>query len=281
MESRESAESIRREDYYQHIDMGFLNRRLCLSALPTPIRELYLRNAMPGSDHFTVLANDHLLVRVLLDLCDELKAPTLLAALAQDEPRLLFRSTERLAPCPDIYDAPRVRHAVRLGLDFGKPVEIAYHTEHLVSSTGKMTLSEGSDRGYVQAIVGLLHNRDDTFEIEPLVIGAPTLDHPRNQGSYMLAWAGQDYGELLPEDIEQFEKMADVRVEEAREWMDVMSSLPEAFVKDAIATLLAEPWKKDWGGEANDHFSANVSVAGCAARPWGTCQPLSPVFGRD
>jgi hypothetical protein len=262
MANGETEESVRREDYYQHIDMGFLNRRLCLSALPPDVRTLYQRDMKPGEDHFTVLANDHRLVTILLDLCDALKAPTLLEALARGAPRSLFRSTERLAPCPEIYEAARARHAVRCDVDFGKPVEIAYHTEHLVSSTGKMTLAEGADRGYVQAMVGLLHDRGDRFEIEPLVVGAPTLEHPRNQGSQMLAWMGRDYGELLPEDIEQFTKMETVEVVGADQWMDTMSKLPEARVKEAFAHLLADPSKKDWGGESNDHFSANVSVAG-------------------
>jgi hypothetical protein len=41
-----------------------------------------------------------------------------------------------------------------------------------------------------------------------------------------------------------------------------MQKVPEAHVKAAIAQLLSEPTKKDWGGEENDHFSSNVTVAG-------------------
>jgi hypothetical protein len=33
-------------------------------------------------------------------------------------------------------------------------------------------------------------------------------------------------------------------------------------VKECFAALLNEPTKKDWGGEQNDHFSANVTLAG-------------------
>ena len=253
---------VRREDYYQHIDMGFLNRRLCLSSLPPAARAHFAERSQTGTDHFTVLNNDHLLVTILLDVCDVLHVPTLFEALARGKPRQLFRSTERLAPCPDIYTAPRVSHGVVLDIDFGKPVVIAYHTTHLVSETGKMTLSEGADGGFVESIVGMLHDFGDRFEIEPLVIGAPSLDHPRNEGDSTLAFMGLDYGEILPEDIDQFAKMRDVVVASASEWMAVMEKLPEAKVKAAFAHLLAEPTKKDWGGEANDHFSSNVTLDG-------------------
>jgi hypothetical protein len=146
-------------------------------------------------------------------------------------------------------------------MDFGKPVTIAYHTEHLVSATGKMTLSGGANAGFVESMVGLLHDRTDRYEIEPIVIGAPTLEHPRNAGDG-LAWFGREYGELLPEDIDQFADMLGVTVGGADEWIAVMSNLPEERVKIAFATLLKEPWKKDWGGETNDHFSSSVSLNG-------------------
>lgn len=61
MALKDSAALVRREDYYQHIDMGFLNRRLCLSALPPEVREVYVHDARPGTDHLTVHGNDHLI----------------------------------------------------------------------------------------------------------------------------------------------------------------------------------------------------------------------------
>ena len=211
----------------------------------------------------TVLSNDHLLVTLLLDVCEALEVPPLLTALDLARPRHLFRSTERLAPCPDIYDAPRVCHAVELDFDFGKPVYIAYHTSHLVSDTGKMVLEQGAAEGYVNSIVGLLHSRTDRFEIEPLVIGSPWLDHYRNADyGQDLMWYGHEFGEILPEDIEQFSRMTEVNATSADEWMSVMRSIPEEEVKAAITSLLAEPTKKDWGGELDDHFSANVTVRG-------------------
>lgn len=164
---------VRQEEYFHHIDMGFLNRRLCLSALPRDVRSNYIHHAKPGSDHMTVLGNDHLLVTMLLDVCDALGAPTLSEALGTSRSKCMFRSTERLAPCPGVYSEPRVTQDVVIELEVGRPVQVAYHTEHIVSSTGRMTLSKGSDGNYVHSIVGLLHEKGERFEIEPLVMGAP------------------------------------------------------------------------------------------------------------
>ena len=256
-------QELRAEDKFHHIDMGFLNRRLCITALLPEARQHFIEHQRPGNDHMTVLANDHLLVTALLDCCEALDAPTLFEALALGRPRHLFRSTERLEPCPEIYDADRVSHTVELDLDFWKPVVIAYHTRHIVSSTGKMVLARGSREDYGSSIVGLLHDRHDQFEIEPLVIGSPWFDHPRNgQDAAALMLLGCSFGEILPEDIDQFSRMRDVEVGSADEWMDAIRAVQEAAVKEAIATLLSEPSKKDWGGESDDHFSGNVSVRG-------------------
>ena len=111
--------------------------------------------------------------------------------------------------------------------------------------------------------MGLLHDRDDRFEIEPLVIGQPWFEHPRNgKDAPALMWLGRSFGEIFPEDIDQFSNMRDVEVGSTDEWMAAMRDVPEAVVKKAIASLLSEPTKKDWGGESDDHFSGNVSVRG-------------------
>ena len=104
---------------------------------------------------------------------------------------------------------------MELDIDFGKPVVIAYHTSHIVSETGKMVLAQGACEGYLNSIVGLLHDRQYWFEIEPLVIGAPWFDHPRNGKDGRLMFLGVSFGEILPEDIDQFAKMRDVHVTSA------------------------------------------------------------------
>ena len=254
---------LRGKDEFHHIDMGFLNRRLCIGALSPTARRFFNHHQRPGTDHMTVLTNDHLLVTALLDSCEEFDTPTLLEALSLGKPTQMFRSTERLAPCPEIYHAMRVCHAVELDLEFGKPVFIEYHTSHMVSQTGKMILQQGAPMDRVNSIVGSLHESQDLFKIEPLVIGQPWFEHPRNGNDSMtLMCFGRDFGEVLPEDIDQFSRMKEVNVKSAEEWMNIMKSLPEKRIKEAIAHLLCEPTKKDWGGENDDHFSASIMVHG-------------------
>ena len=85
--------------------------------------------------------------------------------------------------------------------------------------------------GVEKIIEGLLHDRNDRFEIEPLVIGQPWFEHPRNgNDAAALMWLGRSFGEILPEDIDQFSKMRDVEVGSADEWMAAMRAVPEAAV---------------------------------------------------
>jgi hypothetical protein len=198
---------------------------------------------------------------MLIDVCAEIKVPTLAEALTFGKPRHLFMSIERLEPCPDIYETKRAEHTVHLDFDYGKPVNIVYHTSHIVSDTGRMSLADGYRKGYRHAIVGLLNDKGISFEIEPIVIGAPWLDHPRNKDGAVAMWLGYDYGEILPEDIAEFARMKESVVASADEWMSVMEKIPEEYIKKSIAGLLNEPTKNDWGGEENDHYSANVTVA--------------------
>src|SRR3546814_329426 len=48
-------------DYFSHIDMGFLNRRLAISALGL-VRDNFITKQRPGSDHMTPPSNYHLLL---------------------------------------------------------------------------------------------------------------------------------------------------------------------------------------------------------------------------
>ena len=263
MSVHDITQELRSKDKFHHIDMGFLNQRRCLLALPDDVRTNYLEGYRPEVNHVATLANNHKLVTLLLDYFEKLGTPTLLEAIKLGKSGCLFRSTERLAPCPEIYDAPRVCHAVQLDVDFGKPVLVAYHTSHLVSETGKMVLAMGEPEGYVNSMVGLLHDKNNRFEVEPFIIGAPWFDHPRNgEDGEKLMFHGKSFGEIQPEDIDQFSRMSEVDVASAQEWLEAMQQWSEEDIKKAFAGLLCEPTKKDWGGEANDHFSGNVLVSG-------------------
>ena len=76
------APALRTKDVFHHVDPGFVNRRLCMTALPRDVRAWCLDHVKPGDDHFVTLRNDHLLVTVLFDVCDRLKVPTLVEILS-------------------------------------------------------------------------------------------------------------------------------------------------------------------------------------------------------
>lgn len=256
-------ERLRTKPEFHHVDPGFINQRLCINALHPQARDWFLERKRPEDDHAARLANAHWLVTALLDSCESLGVPTLQGALRSGQPRHLFRSTERLAPCPNVYTDDRVSHAVLLDVDFGKPVNIAYHTSHLVSETGKMVLAKGPGDGHTNSIVGLLHDRSAAYEVEPFLIGAPWFEHPRNgDDGDTLVWHGYSFGEILPDDIDQFARMKHIHVDQAGDWMDALRELPEDEVKRAFVALFKEPPKKDWGGEQYDHYTANISIAG-------------------
>ncbi len=56
-----------------------------------------------------------------------------------------------------------------------------------------MTLAKGHKGGHREALIGLLHDRSDQYEIEPIVMGAPWLDHPRNAGFTDLMWSAFEH----------------------------------------------------------------------------------------
>lgn len=264
-QSRTSAipNHLRCEDTFHHIDAGFVNERLCLTAIPPEAREWVMNNSRRVVTPLDETYNRHMLVTALLDCCEAYGAPTLLEAINAHQHIGVFRSTERLANCPEIYEAARVKHDVVLDVEPPKPMRIAYHTRHLVSDTGKMVLERGHTHGYVNSIVGRLHDRGPEFEIEPLIIGAPWFEHFRNhdpEGSLM--WLGREFGEILPEDIQQFERLTNVPPPALNLWEPVMRHQSEEKIKRAFCELLGEPPKKDWSGEPNDHFSGNLTVRG-------------------
>ena len=67
----------------------------------------------------------------------------------------------------------------------------------------------------------------------------------RGQRSANVVWV-QFWGDSAGRYTPVFE-MRDVDVKNADEWMSAMKELPETKVKEAFASLLSEPTKKDWG----------------------------------
>ena len=234
-----------------------------MAHLPQPYREKYRQRLVPGDNKITELANDRLVVDMLVDIYRHVDTPALRNVLGQTG-QTLFLATEVLPPCKDVFEVSRVNYRVGLNTNFGKPLNLAYHTEHIVTTTGRERLAKGA----LQAILGVCHDYPDRFEIEPLIIGTPLLNHPRNGSErardyLMFSPYSPSYGEILPEDIDEFREMKNVTVNNVDTWAEVMRHVREEELKKAFATRLSEPTKKT--GAANPTIISRVTCTSTIA----------------
>jgi hypothetical protein len=254
----------RAEFPYHHIDPGFINVRKCLSAFgPALVREFDALKK-PGSDHWDSLYNNHLLVNLCLAHAARLQAQPLGVVIQSAKIGDLFCSTETLAGAgDDVYEKDtRVKNRVVLPYE-DRDVYLEFGTDHFVASTGKL---EQVDEQIV-SIIGQVRNVSE-FEIvlNPLIMGAPSLDHPFNKNVNIdparLAWEGFEWYEILPEDVDEFAKAKDVAEPTSEEWTEYMKNHPEANTKRKLCEILGDIPKADWGGEQHDHFSASLHLQG-------------------
>lgn len=250
---------------YHHIDPGFINERLCFSTFGIKFHKLYEERRKPGNDHMEVLYNHHLLVDMVLILCRNYETPTLVEVVQNPVPGKCFCSTEKsMGVGGSVYGkGKRVQSRIRLPFRCTKKVVLSFGTEHFVADTGKMEMSDE----HVVSIVGVIREvKKDEIVVYPLIIGAPSFDHPKNQDlgvdPMQLLWGGWDLYQLVPEDIEEFSKLTDIKMSNQKEWLAVMKDLSEDDVKSKICNILGDSSKKDWGGENNDHFTTKISIDG-------------------
>ena len=243
-----------------HIDMGFVNHRRIFTTFGAQFHAYYESRRKQADDHLTRLWNDHLLVTYALDLCRQRKVPTLGELLHAPRVGALFCSTEEFLPCPDVYDKERAVSTLNLSFESEWVVEVHYSTKHICADTGRMVLA----KGHKESILAGVHEiRGNVLVVHPLVIGAPSFDHPRNEALGLdLMFHGWYWYEIHPEDIDEFNKIEGTPVPPLEDWQPVMSSIPETDVKAAIAKLLNDVTQKDWGGEINDHFASAVHLSG-------------------
>ncbi|MHB8388802.1 MAG: hypothetical protein ACYDBH_04365 [Acidobacteriaceae bacterium] len=243
-----------------HVDMGFINHRRILTTFGPGFHHHFEQKRSKGDDHFTRLWNDHLLATYTLSACQQSGVRTLGEILSGPKVGELFCSTEEFLPCPDVYEKTRVVSTLKLPFETDWTVEIEYSTSHICADTGRMVLAEGHKETVVAGIHAIEGNK---ITAHPLIIGAPSFDHPLNQDLGLdLTWYGWEWYEIHPEDIDEFRGLKDVAIPEAEEWMVTMKAIPEADVKRAICHLLGDPSKKDWGGELNDHFASSAHLSG-------------------
>jgi hypothetical protein len=99
------------------------------------------------------------------------------------------------------------------------------------------------------SIVGQVREiRDSEIVLAPLIMGAPSLVHPRNENSGISmatrAFHGFDFYETPAEAIGEFAKLKHIDVQTTEEWMECMRMVSEDRVISAFAELLKEPTQK-------------------------------------
>jgi hypothetical protein len=243
-----------------HIDPGFINHRLIFSTLGHEFREFYEGRRIKADDHWSRLWNDHFLVTCLLSACHNSGDVTLGEVLQSPLLDFLFCSTEQLGPAPGVYEEQRVTSPVLLPYESDWDVVLSYSTRHIWSDTGRMELRDGAK---VTVVAGIRNIVGKQIVAYPLVMGAPSFDHPANEGLGLdLMWYGWEWFELFPEDIDEFSRISEIKSPMPEEWQPAMANILEKYVKQVICELLNDIPAKDWGGELNDHFSSSVHLSG-------------------
>lgn len=243
-----------------HIDAGFINRRKCLSVFGRKYADLYEKHKHQGNDHMSVLSNDHLLISLALDLCSVHNIPSLSELVSHPHEHQLFCSTEQVLGCGDmVYEKERVSNVVKPPFETSYKILMEYHTSHIYAATQRMLLSDG----HKMSLVGEVFKVEDTkIIIHPLIIGAPTYDHPNNRGlSFDYTCDGWSQYKIYAHDVDQFSRCKDIDISND-EWLSAMKNIPEEKIKESFCKLLADASSKDWGGEQYDHYTADLLLSG-------------------
>jgi hypothetical protein len=252
---------VRSQNLYHHIDPGFINQRKVFSAFGTQLMLDFERYRKPPDDDMADVHNNHMLVDLVLTACREHQVPSLGELLREPKEGRLFASTENLAGTKDVYKMERARNRVLLPYQKRPRVVLEFSTKYIQNDTGRI---EQSSKNIVTVIGQVRAVSADEIVLAPLVMGAPSFEHPLNANAglplWELAFRGWEWYETLPEDIDEFAKMKDIAVGHLDEWVGPMHQVTESAVKAAICELLADNRQKDWGGEECDHFSAHVHI---------------------
>lgn len=264
----EISSKIRKSFPYPHIDPGFVNQRASISFLPPKIKDLYYQKTKisGNKDHMERLRNTHFLVDLALTVCEKNNVKSLSEVIQNPAVGQYFCSTEEISPIgSDVYEPNKnVSGNIIFPFDSTVSVEIQFHTNNIVADTGKLELS---DSPHPLAVIGQVYKVDSNkLVVRPLIMGAPSYDHPKNSSLDdiydELVWSGWDAYELSPEDVDEFTLLKESTNPEKGEWMEYMKSTPEREIKTKLADILGVSAGKDWPGELHDLYSSSVHIDG-------------------
>jgi hypothetical protein len=256
-----SSSKLTREPHF-HIDPGFINFRKCFHAFGRELIKKFEQGRASDNDPMAELHNNHLIVDLVLEACRYLKVQSLGQVLADPQPGQIFCSIEHLAGARGVLTQPRVINRVILAYRARQRVFLEFGTKHIQNDTGR---AEQSERFNNVAVVGQVRSiGSQGIQLSPLIMGAPSLQHLLNEdiGVPMstLAFWGIEQWEVRAEEMEEFARMKEVKLEIPSQWMETMPGISEDKVKAAFAELLGDEKQNDWGGEECDHFTSSIRV---------------------
>jgi hypothetical protein len=155
--------------------------------------------------------------------------------------------------------AVRSLFQARIAVDEGRSVRAhgTFNPARLTSSTSNVEL-RGTRHQFMLGQVVTVSAND--VELRPLAIATRLLQPPSDHEP---EWAPHPKWQRV--DIREVEQFANVDFRAAFDALDVMRTIPEAKVKDALAQLIGEPTiPKDWGGEQHDLWTTRLRIDGRA-----------------
>ena len=253
------AREILAKDPYLHIDPGFINFRKCASIFRlAAVQRIVERRVQMPRKHGVML--DHQLVELVLTFCKANEVGTLAEVLRKPKVGDIFCSIETMRGNSKVWREDRVRFPMLLPFRSERRVLAEFGTGHFVADTGQTEAGMKSKSAMIGEVARV---SDREVTIYPVIMGRPTLDHGNNRTVGIdLSWEGPSWYQTPVELIDEFAACRGQPLPPPEEWEQVMRTLPEAAVKQAICKMLGERPVSDWGGELNDLFTAAIHLGG-------------------
>jgi len=243
------------------IDPGFVNRRKIETLLGEKGMQVIDRliNQLPATWNREIRI-DHIYTRAILRFCkvNKVKALGLILSNPTLPPRkgIMFCSTEKFAPCKNVYDTKRAISKIIPNGNCDHEIEVHYSTRHIFSDTQRFELHKGEE----MSLIAELHDKKDNLLIfHPFVIGAPWLTTENPKWQKEITFWGYEFGENFVEDFDEFNKIKSI---EKPVGIEPMKYISEKAFKICLTEILGDSPTKDWSGETSDHYTAHLHLNG-------------------
>ncbi len=253
-----TSEELRTLDLRLTIDPGFVHRRRIQTVIGDggiSVVDDMIKNLPSVPDWEREVRIDHIYTQVMLEFCRIHNAKTLEQVLLEQSGHL-FCSTFHVEPCPDFYDVDRATSIWTPSFPFEKRVEFQYSTERVRADTLKGRLRQGTT---LSAVALFSSAEEDRVVFDPLIMGFPWLETDDPKWRDKVMWWGNSFYENYLEDFDEFSQVTNHALPQD---YSAMKNVPEIGFKQALAKILVDETRKDWGGETSDHFTSHLHLNG-------------------